>query len=151
MTEYHYHDREQPILETDYFSLDSIEAQFTEMLMNYRSHHFLSVKPNRTNAELSELKDLEDRAKIAQDTFRAAFRAMNTFEEQQLLVEQEEIAKETLLRAIRTQHKTLLEEQVSTEETFADLVQCSTRLMQLTSDSSQPNILTRWPFIQKIR
>jgi hypothetical protein len=52
----------------EWFSIDEIDAQLTELLESYRHYHLHS-----TDMDQQEGKDFEERADIAQNTFRAMF------------------------------------------------------------------------------
>lgn len=151
MTEYHYHKADHPVLEVKYFSRDEIIQEFTELLASYRSYDTTKPKSSKDTVKTPELKDLEDRAKVARDTFHAAFRGMAAPTEQYLLSASEDQARKALQKAIEGLYSTITNVNGPSIEQFASNDQCSARLMELTSDTDVPNTITHWPVIQKIR
>lgn len=119
-------------------------------MTGYRRHHEHQPKRNDTESENAEAKDLEDRAKIARDTFLAAFRGLDGLTEK-LLTLPEDQARKALQNAIVALYSKIGASKEARKETFTNMDQCSARLMELTSDSTDSSKLVQWPLIQKIR
>lgn len=150
VTEYHYHDRDSFAIEPEYFAVNEVRDQLTELLQSYRLYHSLT---NDTSSEgMEQRKALENKAERAQDTFRAAFRDHSTQNEQFLLDWPEETVLETLLTWARGSCPQLREANGSVQkEVVASAEQCSRQLMELTSKPISSNEPSLWPFIRKVK
>lgn len=151
VTEYHYHDRDSFAIEPEYFAVNEVRDQLTELLQSYRLYHSLA---NDTSSEgIEQRKALENKAERAQDTFRAAFRDYSTQNEQFLLDWPEETVLETLLTWARESCPQLREanDSVQRKEVVASAEQCSRQLMELASKPISSNEPSLWPFIRKVK
>jgi hypothetical protein len=132
----------------EYFTMGEIKDQLAELLQSYRQYHL-------HGGDMSEddRKDFEEKAKVAQDTFRAAFRSYLIENEQFLLDWPEAAALETLLTWTRESGPPLMEgsDGIQRREVVVNVEQCSTRLMELTSEPSSIREPSVWPFIRKIK
>lgn len=148
VTEYHYHDRGDFGIEVEYFTMGEMKDQLTELLQSYRQHHF-----HRDDMTEDDRKDFEEKAKVAQDTFRAAFRNYLLGNEQFLLNESEAAVLETLLTWIRESGPPLMEgsDGIQRRDVVVDVEQCSRHLMELTTEPNSMTGPSVWPFIRKIK
>ncbi|TVY32961.1 hypothetical protein LSUB1_G006630 [Lachnellula subtilissima] len=140
-TEYHYHNSNNFAIDVEWFSEDDIAAQLSELLQSYRHFHL-----HEPDLDPREREDLEDRANLAKDTFRAMFRG-RLGDEQFLTLSSESVVMETLKSWVaesRISSASNREEQQSINE-------CSTHLMRLTSEESSNQQPAKWPFIRKIK
>lgn len=113
-------------------------------------HHF--YESNDTSMTAEEHTDLEDKAKVAADTFRAAFRSNIAENERFLLGISEEHVLQTLLTWATSTGLPAVEGTTMvprTEFALADVF--SDHLMGLTSEPADPSEPSKWPFIRKIR
>ena len=139
MTEYRYHEANGFAISVEEFSDDELKHQFTDMVGNYRHHHFHSEE-----IEQWDRQHWADLAKLARDTFSVMFRgrfntAMLTADEQQNQV------VETLLSWARERNPVTRQSTTNTAE------ECAARLMRLTSEEASPQGPAAWPYIKKIR
>ena len=142
-TEYHYHSRDDFIIEVEWFGVDEMTAQVTDLLQSYRHFHLYSEEFE----DMEEMKDCEDRARIALDTFRALHEG-RLGDESFLTESSEEAALATLLSNIRFPDMHGRDGRLI--QTSAD--ECSAALIRLTSDRSGPgDNVAPWPLIKKIR
>ena len=135
----------------EYFTLDDLQSQFIELLQSYRHYHLRALHDDDMTGD--ELRDLEEKAKVAQDTFLAAFRDHMAQNDQFLLDSPEATVVQTLLTWARNSGLPLME-RAGTDperEIFNDASRCSDRLTELTSEPNSPNEVSAWPFIRKIK
>ncbi|KEF63679.1 uncharacterized protein A1O9_01657 [Exophiala aquamarina CBS 119918] len=135
----------------EYFTLDQLRGQFTELLQSYRQYHLRSLHDDGMLED--ERRDLEDKAKVAQDTFHAAFRNHLAQNEQFLLDNSEATVLQTMLTWARNSGLPLTESDSADlqREIFSDASSCSDRLTELTSEPNSLDEFSVWPFIQKIK
>lgn len=139
-TEYHYHDNENFAIEVEQFTADELSTQLLRFLRSYRYYHF-----NRATIEQQDdLRDAEQSADIAIQTFRAMFN--KRLEDEQFLVRRSE---ETVVASLQSWAAELAPPTLSRQE-FGE-ADCSSRLMQLTSDQSVDQGVAEWPYIKKIK
>ncbi|KAK0742907.1 hypothetical protein B0T18DRAFT_489791 [Schizothecium vesticola] len=138
VTEYRYHEADDFAINVEEFSNDELRRQFTEMVGNYRHHHFHSAE-FETN---EERRDWEDLAKLARDTFSVMFRGR--FTTALLTSEQQKEVVETLLSWARERNPVARQSIAPTAE------ECSATLMRLTSEEASPQGPAAWPYIKKI-
>lgn len=144
-TEYHYHNRGNFVVEVEYFTYDEIREQVIELLRSYR-HLYL----NSGEIDAIDRKDFEERASLAQDTFRAMFGDRMQGSERFLLDSSEESALSQLMQLARETEYLSQKGLASHKRQLTDSNQCSDYLMQLTSDHKGPQG-SPWPFIRKIK
>ena len=128
--------------------MGEIKDQFTELLQSYRQYHL-----HRDDMSEDDRKDFEEKAKVAQDTFRAAFRNYPIENEQFLLNVPEAVVLQTLLTWTRESGPPLMEgsDGIQRREVVVNEEQCSRRLMELTSEPNSIREPSVWPFIRKIK
>jgi hypothetical protein len=150
-TEYHYHEHNDHALEIEYFTVEDLRGQFTELLQSYRHYHLHVLRDDQVQGD--ERTDIEEKAKVAQDTFHAAFRQRLAQNEQFLLDRSEGAVLETLLNWARESGLPLMETSGTDlkEEIFDNASDCSDRLAELTSEPNSPYEISAWPFIRKIK
>jgi len=140
-TEYHYHDNDGCAIEVDLFNTDEITAQLSELLRAYRHFHL-----HGADMDGEERSHFEDRANLAEDTFRAMFRGRIEREEWILVDGTEDSVMRTLLSwAQEMGPRAMAGRQVTSTPT-----ECSRLLMRLTSEPVSAREPTVWPYIRKI-
>lgn len=150
VTEYHYHEEDDFVLETQYFTLADIENQFTQLLDEYRRFHLHKDELKSAETPESDFKGAEKRARIAQKTFDTVFRGTDHFPQQHRLLPSSEDAKKALLNGIRNLYPTNEPGTNVARERFEKRKQCSQRILELTSEKISPTQPARWPLIQKV-
>ncbi|KIW75046.1 hypothetical protein Z517_11817 [Fonsecaea pedrosoi CBS 271.37] len=148
-TEYHHHEHDYFAIEMEYFTLDEISSQLTELLQSYRHFHLRTGE----DAQDEQSKDLREKAEVAEHTFQAAFRD-HLVDNVQLLKEgSEETVLQKLLTWTRNSGLPLGDRPGASpkREVFNEASQCSDRLIELTSEPNSPNQPSTWPFIRKIK
>ncbi|PMD51050.1 uncharacterized protein K444DRAFT_543887 [Hyaloscypha bicolor E] len=141
VTEYHYHNRDNFVIETELLSMDEVMEQITELLQSYRHYHFYGA-----GMYPEEKKDFGDRAKIAQDTFQAMFRGR--LDGEQFLIDQPE---DSVLAILQSWTQDMGLSAIGGREVTSTLADCSARLMRYTlgqASSQEPAI---WPYVRKIK
>jgi hypothetical protein len=138
VTEYRYHQADGFSINVEEFSNDELRHQFTEMVGNYRHHHFHSAE-----IEHWDRQHWADLAKLARDTFSVMFRGR--FQTAMLTSDQQNEVVETLLSWARERNAATRQSNANTAE------ECATRLMCLTSEEASPQGPAAWPYIKKIR
>ncbi|RDW75398.1 hypothetical protein BP6252_06540 [Coleophoma cylindrospora] len=139
VTEYHFHDSNNFAIEVDLFNADEIRDQLIELLQSYRHYHL-----HTETMDEEEKRAIEQKANMAQDTFRAMFRGQ--LDNEQFLTE---MTNESALAILMSyaQEKPPISEREST----STLVECSELLMRLTSEQTSPQGPALWPYIRKIK
>jgi len=140
VTEYNYHDSDRFVIEVDYFSEDELVQQFEELLQGYQEHGRVS---QRTSAQ--DRQELERRARLAEDTFTAAFGERDT---QNLLLASEDAISNRMRRRISSGLQRFSTEGI---QSFNRIEPCSERLGQLTSQNATGAQGAVWPYIRKIK
>lgn len=123
------------------FSIENIMEQMTELVRSYRYYHL-----NYMNMELPEKEEWKEKARMAQDTFRAMFRGL-LGSEQFLINEPENKVLETL----RLWAEQRLPPPIRERGVGLTLGQCSDLLLQLTSDQASEQVPAAWPYVRKIK
>lgn len=140
VTEYKYHDSNDFIIDVEWFGIDEIAAQLTELLQSYRHYHLHSA-----NMDREERKDFGDRANVARDTFRAMFKGR--LEDEAFLTQWPE---QTVLETLQSWAQQLGPSLTSRREVQDSLRDCSALLMRLTSEQNTAQEPAKWPYIRKI-
>ena len=141
VTEYKYHDSNNFIIDVEWFGIDEIAAQLTELLQSYRHYHLHCAEIDR-----EERKDFEDRANVARDTFRAMFKGR--LEDEGFLTQWRQ---QTVLETLQSWAQQLGPSSTGRREIQDSLGDCSTLLMRLTSEQNTAQEPAKWPYIRKIR
>ncbi|KAI0440325.1 hypothetical protein F4803DRAFT_527987 [Xylaria telfairii] len=137
VTEFHYHEDEAFAIRVERFSETELMPQLEDLLRDYRHFHL-----NRHSFDSNESSHFEKRARLASDTFQALFRRL--FVERNTLIEDTESkALSTLKSWVRSFNQSTIPQ----EHFGLSFNECSTLLMELTSDT--PTSI--WPWIKKIR
>ncbi|KXJ85353.1 hypothetical protein Micbo1qcDRAFT_128158, partial [Microdochium bolleyi] len=152
-TEYHYHDREDFIIDIQLFTEDEVNRQISDLLKSYR-HFFL----RRHQLHHSEVKDFENRAAQAVDTFVAMFgrrierpasgnRSSNVgipsllgSDSSRILKQLQEWARESIATGSG-----------DTRVVLSTSGACSDELAKLTSEAPGRSSQLPWPFIRRIK
>ncbi|KAF2789491.1 hypothetical protein K505DRAFT_365563 [Melanomma pulvis-pyrius CBS 109.77] len=144
VTEYHFHERDDFIIQVDYFTLEALRRQFKELLRAYREYQSL---PNDSDITNEERADLKKRADLAKNTFSASFKERLVQNPGILLsLPFDQAVNIMIVWALQ-----ILPQQETTRESFGLIRQCSARLTQLTSETDSVAQTCVWPFIRKIR
>ncbi|TRX89955.1 hypothetical protein FHL15_009227 [Xylaria flabelliformis] len=134
VTEFHFHDDEEFAIMVERFSEAELMPQLENLLRDYRHFHL-----NRDSLEAHELVDFEKRAKLASDTFHALFRGH--FVESNTFIEDTEFQASSMLKSWVQDFD---QSMIQSEYSGLNLRQCSTLLMELTSDTPS-DTATIWP------
>lgn len=143
VTEYHFHDRNDFIIDIELFAEGSLNQQVSDLLHSYRHYH-LDLQAGG-NADDLEARDFEEQAQVALDTFRAMFRGQ--FDEDFVAEDEADVVLETIqswLIETRPDH-------VGGQQSQATLEECTSLLMSLTSETASLNQPAIWPYIKKIK
>ena len=153
VTEYHFHDRDDFVVNVDYITIDELKLQFEELLRAYRDYNLLPrASSNQTDeaGDGHERNRLRSKADLAKQTFKASFGANLE-------------RTPTVLSSMPFDHAiTTMMEWASQElpwqggqETFSTVEECSSRLRDLSSESDPDSATSasrvHWPFIRKLR
>lgn len=123
------------------FSEAELIPQLENLLQDYGHFHL-----NRDSLERLEAPELEERARVAEDTFQAMFRG-RLINKDILIQGPESNALSTLKLWLRDfPSGSMLERGKS----GLSLVECSNLVMELTSESSEISGTHLWPWIKKI-
>lgn len=141
VTEFHYHDNDDFIIEKELFTMDEIMGQVTELLQSYRSYYL-----NSMDMDPDDKKSQEERATIAQDTFQAMFRGR--LESEQFLIDGQE---NTVLETLRSWAQEIRPSTMRGREVAVTPADCSTLLAELTSEQSSGQQPSVWPYLRKIK
>lgn len=141
-TEYHYRASYGFTIEADLWTEDELMNQLSDLLQSYRQFHSRSYDENSEAAR----QDCENRAKMAEDTFQAMF--CDRLGDGAFLVEntQEDVLQTFQTWVNDTQHARLLN-----RLELGTLEECSSALMQLTSDKTVNDEPPLWPYLRKIK
>ncbi|KAB5551088.1 hypothetical protein GE09DRAFT_1174162 [Coniochaeta sp. 2T2.1] len=140
VTEYCYRPEPGFKIEVEYFTREELENQISELLESYRHFHLADLEDH-------EISEFEDRARIAEYTFRSMFPArLEDLESELLSDEEEDAVLQKLMYWLDDSPRS-----ATVHESIADVELCSQRLTELTSESEDVNETALWPFIRKIR
>ncbi|KAI0867597.1 hypothetical protein GGS24DRAFT_485128 [Hypoxylon argillaceum] len=141
VTEFHFHKDEKFDVRVKAFSEAELIPQLENLLQDYGHFHL-----NRDSLERLEAPELEERARVAEDTFQAMFRG-RLINKDILIQGPESNALSTLKLWLRDfPSGSMLERGKS----GLSLVECSNLVMELTSESSEISGTHLWPWIKKI-
>ncbi|TID05081.1 Nuclear GTPase SLIP-GC [Colletotrichum higginsianum] len=153
VTEYHYHDSRDFVIDVELFSQEKLMDQITELLQTYRRHHLPSEENEtavgadvREVEDVGEVKDVEEQAKVAHDTFKAMFR--DRLKDEQVLTTK---PKDYVLSTLRSWVLEARPSQIGGIKTRSSLQECSDLLMHLTSETAEATEPAVWPYIRKIK
>ena len=142
VTEYHYHGRDDFIIDVELFSLDSMKEQVSYLLHAYRRYH---QRAGSMETE-DERQDHEELANLARDTFLTMFRGR---------LESEDYLLREPGNAVRREVASWVEElypaAIAGKTTHVTAQDCSNELMRLTSEPVGAQGPSVWPFISVIR
>lgn len=141
ITEYHYNNRDNFVIEIELFSVDEVMEQITQLLQAYRHYHFHGAEMSQ-----DQKKYFEERAKIAQDTFRAMFRGR--LDGEQFLIDQPE---DSVLVTLRSWTQDIGLSAIDRREVRSTLADCSALLMRFTLDQASSQEPAIWPYVRKIK
>ncbi|KAH8648902.1 hypothetical protein BGZ60DRAFT_422535 [Tricladium varicosporioides] len=135
-TEYHYHNTNEFAIEVQWFSMDEITAQLTELLQSYRRYH---LDPEGSI-------DFKDQAGVAQDTIQEMFRGH--FENELFLTQ---LPEKTVLETLRLWAREIVPPSADHREIHTSLEDCGNRLQQLTAEKYSTQGPAKWPYISKVK
>lgn len=141
VTEYHYHGADNFVVEVEKFSVEELHEQLAELLCCYRNFH-----THGKSLDEEARKDLEARADIAVDLFRAMFRG--SLEDEDWLLQE---SQDFILDQFQTWIENAAGLQSPSRQVVTTLEQCSTLLMQLTSEVPDAQVPATWPYVRKIK
>jgi hypothetical protein len=116
-------------------------SQLGNLLRDYRHFHL-----NRDSLESHEVKDLEERADLARDTFQAMFRGL--FVNKSILTRSPEAQA---LATVKSWVQKFDQSQIPKRQLMASLNECSALLMRLTSEDMSSEEAVIWPWVKKIK
>jgi hypothetical protein len=141
VTEFHYHDCDNFVIEKELFTMDEIMGQVTELLQSYRCYYL-----NSMDMDQDDKKSLEERVKIARDTFQAMFRGR--LESEQFFIDGQE---NSVLETLRSWVQEMRPSTIHGREVTLTPEDCSTLLAQLTSEPCSDQQPAAWPYLRKIK
>lgn len=143
VTEYHYHGEDDFVIEVEKFNTGELHEQLAELLGCYKNFHL-----HGESLDEEARKDLEARANIALDTFQAMFRG-NIQDEDWLIEESQDAILEQFHEWMASATSSGL--QSPSRQVATSLEECSSLLMQLTSEVPDARVPATWPYIRKIK
>ena len=127
-------------IEVEWFSKDETVAQLRQLLQAYRHYHLHGQDLDR-----SEVEGARDLSQVAEDTFQAMFRGR--LEDDGFLTRwSENDIMELFCSWVELADRTPSQRQVCNS-----LDDCSSRLMQLTSERMGTQGDSNWPYIREVR
>lgn len=141
VTEYIYEDSDKIRVESELATEEELLSELNEMLQDYRQ-----FKSSSGVLEASERKALEERAKRAEDTFKALFRGRL---ESLLFLSRE--SERTIMDKFRRWISELQPAQSDTRASELTPKECMEMLKRLSSESPDPKTPAFWPYLRKIR
>lgn len=141
VTEFHYHNRDTLDIEVNLFTMDELREQLTVMLQSYRHYHL-----HGGEMEDAERRDMEERANLARDTFRAMFRGRLN-DERFLINQPEQDVLETLFGWASRERPSVF----ITKQSGLSHDACSKALMELASEPPSRNRPALWPYIRSTK
>lgn len=141
VTEYHYNSAETFVVEVEKFSVEELHEQLAQLLGCYRNFH-----THGNSLDGDARKDLEARANIAVDLFRAMF--PGSLQGEDWLIQG---TQDSILDQFQTWIESAAGLQSPSTQEVTSLQQCSTLLMQLTSEAPNAQVPATWPYIRKIK
>ncbi|KAK7995518.1 hypothetical protein PG990_014291 [Apiospora arundinis] len=139
-TEYHYHGRDDFVIEVHRFTEDEVKGQLAHLLQAYRNFHL-----NESTMQRDEREHYEQMANVAKHTFAVMFG--NRFSNKSC------IARLTEAEGLEMLYRWLDELLPSFDDashTTCNIEDCSNLLAQLTSEQVQAHGPAEWPYIKKI-
>ena len=122
--------------------MEELTKQITELLQSYRHYHLLGMAID----DDGERGDFEDRAKIAQYTFRAMFR--DRLGSEQFLTNEPE---NSVLGTLQSWVQNICPLAIGGRQVKSTLEDCSALLMGLTSEQTSAQDPALWPYVRKIK
>jgi hypothetical protein len=121
--------------------MDEIMEQMTELLQSYRHYHFYGA-----DMYGDEKKYSEERAKLAEDTFRSMFRGR--LDGEQFLINQPE---DFVLGTLRSWTQDMGLSAIGGREVRSTLAECSDLLMRFAFEKASSQEPAIWPYVRKIK
>ncbi|KAI1815628.1 hypothetical protein GGS20DRAFT_322793 [Poronia punctata] len=147
VTEYHHHPSSLFAIDVERFSGSEIKDQVLNLLRDLRHFHL-----NRSTLDSDEVRDLQDRADLARDTFKSMFRG--TFTEEAFLLSGSETMVydklKTWVRELQQQQQEEEEVQTGLKENMS-FEECARLILQLTSEETESDGPALWPWIKRIK
>jgi len=123
-----------------WFSKDELVTQLRGLLQAYRLYHLHGL-----DLDQSALESARDLSQVAEDTFQAMFRGR--LEDDGLLTRWSE---SDIIQLFESWLETV-DRSPSEREVCNSLGDCSSRLMELTSERMGIQGASKWPYIRKVR
>lgn len=134
VTEYHFHADGDFVIDVETFSEDELYEQLSELLGSYRAF------------ETGDKEESKDKAKLAMDTFRSMFRGKLQDEKWILSA-----PKTVVLDNFKMWAKEARRLVPPARQVVQTIEQCSSMLIPLTSERTDPLHVSVWPYIRKIK
>ncbi|KAJ4302862.1 hypothetical protein N0V90_001753 [Kalmusia sp. IMI 367209] len=150
-TEYHYHERDDYIIQVEYFTLEELKKQYQEMIRDYQEN-----ESPPSDATEEHLQDLQRKARLAKKTLRASF-GKRMKQTPSVFTFQIDHAVDTMLQwASQLLPRDRVGQSIQTRETHSTLSTCSSRLRELISEDkvAETNRVEQtcpWPFLRKLK
>lgn len=141
-TEYYYQSDNDFVVEVDALTADELDSQSAALLRDYRLFHMQGMEIK----DEEERQELEDRAKVALDTFHVMFDGR--LADPGFLLQDSE---DEVLRELMKWGRELRPSEIEGKQVLQSLGECSSLLMQLTAEQVPGQDRRVWPFIRKIR
>ncbi len=137
-------------MSVEWFTAEELEEQFTELLEYYRYCHLSREEWERESPK--DKSDIQQNARVAIDTFHAMFRGL-MLDDDFLLGPDQDAIMATLLGWADEVSPALREgaDEAQSTRTLPAAEECSTHLMQLTSEETSSRRPSLWPYIRKIK
>lgn len=142
MTEYHYRDSEDFVIQADQLTTEEITNHLAELLRAYR----MFKDQEEDYDDLETARAMENKANIALDTFRTMFR--DRLGQADFLIQETE---ENILDLVRETVEDIRPSDIECERVVNTLEECSSLIMQLTAQQTQRQGTAVWPYIRKIK
>ncbi|KAI1130430.1 hypothetical protein F5Y10DRAFT_289396 [Nemania abortiva] len=148
VTEYHYRQGDDCVIEIERYSLDEIRNQVKDLLLSYRHFHLhrndLDTRATGEAPDKENEKATENTARLAIDKLKSMFR--NHIKDEAFLLANE--ALDTMYQWVEEAEKLLT---TYGENSTGTLDECASTLSRLTSEGPSADDLTIWPFIKKVK
>ena len=140
-TEYRFHPNDGYDIEVSLFSEDELQHQLAEMIQPYRKYHL-----HLNEMDPAERSAFEEKANLARDTFRAMFR--DRLGNETFLVDKSE---EAVLKRLFQWARDLRPSEFQSRHSGLTLQDCSTLLMELSSEPPSKEQPAVWPYIRHVK
>lgn len=138
-------------MQAEYFTLEELKQQYEDLVRAYQENK--SPPPGTTQ---DDLKELQLRAQLAEDTFKASFGDRLDQTPGVLALPVDCAVKIMLQWASALLPRNHDDQSTGPQESYDDVVTCSSRIRELTSefernDGNGMNRSSPWPFVRKLK